>query len=128
MSDLLFFPPRNTNAPETVLALHSSASSGRQWDAYAALIPGGMKLAAPDLMGYGASSDWKSGTPVTLKADAVSQPVCDPRPSGTPRATTSNVPPMVSPSFCAFSISRTISCPNSGRTHRTTSSSRMASS
>ena len=71
MSDLLFFPSRKTGAAETVLALHCSGSSGRQWDAYAGLVPGGMRWVAPDLMGYGAAPDWKSGTPVTLKAEAL---------------------------------------------------------
>ena len=54
----------------TMIGLHCSASSGRQWDAYSQLLPAGMRLIAPELMGYGPSERWPSGTPVDLEAEA----------------------------------------------------------
>jgi pimeloyl-ACP methyl ester carboxylesterase len=54
----------------TMIGLHCSASSGRQWDAYRQLLPAGMQLIAPELMGYGPGECWPSGTPVDLEAEA----------------------------------------------------------
>ena len=54
----------------TMIGLHCSASSGRQWDAYSQLLPAGMRLIAPELMGYGPGERWPSGTPVDLEAEA----------------------------------------------------------
>lgn len=56
--------------PEIMIGLHCSGSSARQWDAYAALLPRGMRLVAPALMGYGPNEYWTSGTPVSLEAEA----------------------------------------------------------
>jgi pimeloyl-ACP methyl ester carboxylesterase len=53
-----------------MIGLHCSASSGRQWDAYIKLLPPGMRLVAPELMGYGPGESWASGTPVSLEAEA----------------------------------------------------------
>jgi pimeloyl-ACP methyl ester carboxylesterase len=39
-----------------VLALHASASSGRQWRSLESAMPGCFEVAAPDLSGYGASA------------------------------------------------------------------------
>jgi pimeloyl-ACP methyl ester carboxylesterase len=61
---------RPSPSNEVVIALHCSASSGRQWDAYTKLLPPGMRLIAPDLMGYGPNESWASGTPVSLEAEA----------------------------------------------------------
>lgn len=57
-------------ASEVMLGLHCSASSGRQWGAYPALLPAGMRLLAPDLMGYGPGESWESGRPASLEAEA----------------------------------------------------------
>ena len=61
---------RSKSTPEVMIALHCSASSGRQWDAYAQLLPRGMRLVAPDLIGYGRAESWASGTPVSLETEA----------------------------------------------------------
>jgi pimeloyl-ACP methyl ester carboxylesterase len=61
---------RSGSNPEVVIGLHCSASSGHQWDAYARLLPPGMRLVAPELMGYGPGERWASGTPVSLEAEA----------------------------------------------------------
>jgi pimeloyl-ACP methyl ester carboxylesterase len=61
---------RPGSAPEVMIALHCSASSGRQWDAYATLLPAGMRLVAPELMGYGAGETWASGRPASLEGEA----------------------------------------------------------
>lgn len=49
--------PAPAGAP-TVMALHSSAASGRQWRALAAVLAPGWRVLAPDLIGHG-------GTPMT---------------------------------------------------------------
>jgi pimeloyl-ACP methyl ester carboxylesterase len=64
------FGNRSRSTPEVVIALHCSGSSGRQWDAYAKLLPRGMRLAAPELMGYCPRECWACGTPVSLEAEA----------------------------------------------------------
>lgn len=43
---------------ETVLLLHSSASSSAQWRALAGQLSGRFRVIAPDLYGYGASAPW----------------------------------------------------------------------
>jgi pimeloyl-ACP methyl ester carboxylesterase len=55
---------------EVVIALHCSASGGRQWDAYPKLLPPGMRLLAPELMGYRPGETWPPGTPVSIEAEA----------------------------------------------------------
>jgi pimeloyl-ACP methyl ester carboxylesterase len=61
---------RSRPGSEVVIALHCSASNGRQWDAYPQLLPPGMRLMAPDLMGYGSGENWPSGKAVSLDAEA----------------------------------------------------------
>lgn len=55
---------------ETVLCLHSSGATGRQWDAYAAFIEPQVRLLQPDLLGYGGAQRWNPGAPTTLAAEA----------------------------------------------------------
>ena len=62
--------PHSSSAPECVIALHCSASNGRQWDAYGKLLPPGMHLAAPDLMGYGPGESWAPDRLVSLDSEA----------------------------------------------------------
>jgi pimeloyl-ACP methyl ester carboxylesterase len=61
---------RSRSTPEVTIALHCSASSGRQWDPYTKLLPRGMRLVAPELMGYSSGECWASGTPVSLESEA----------------------------------------------------------
>ena len=61
---------RSKSTPDVMIALHCSASSGRQWDAYAGMLPRGTRLIAPDLIGYGRAESWASGSPVSLEAEA----------------------------------------------------------
>lgn len=61
---------RAGKTPEVMIALHCSASNGRQWDAYEPLLPPGMRLVAPELMGYAKDERWTSGTPVHLEEEA----------------------------------------------------------
>jgi pimeloyl-ACP methyl ester carboxylesterase len=49
--------------PETVLLLHSSASSARQWDALAGRLQGRWKVHALDLHGHGLQPDWPGDGP-----------------------------------------------------------------
>ena len=65
-----FTASRPGSSPEVMFGLHCSGSSGRQWDPYAALLPPGMRLVAPELMGYGPGEAWASGKPVSLEAEA----------------------------------------------------------
>jgi pimeloyl-ACP methyl ester carboxylesterase len=65
------FRSESRSTPEVVIALHCSASSGRQWDGYDKLLPARMQLVAPELMGYSSSDDWTPGTPVSLEAEAL---------------------------------------------------------
>jgi pimeloyl-ACP methyl ester carboxylesterase len=53
-----------------LLALHSSASSGRQWAAYRALLPEDITLHTPDLLGCEAGAVWPTGAAVTLQDEA----------------------------------------------------------
>jgi pimeloyl-ACP methyl ester carboxylesterase len=55
---------------DLVIALHCSASSGRQWDALARLLPSGMRLLTPELMGYEAREPWPAGARASLDAEA----------------------------------------------------------
>jgi pimeloyl-ACP methyl ester carboxylesterase len=64
------FSSRPTPTPEVMMALHCSASSGRQWDAYPKLLPPGMRLLAPELMGYSPGDSWKPDTPVSVEKEA----------------------------------------------------------
>jgi pimeloyl-ACP methyl ester carboxylesterase len=55
---------------ETVVLLHSSAASARQWDALVAALSGRYRVRAVDLHGHGAAPAWHGQTPFTLAADA----------------------------------------------------------
>lgn len=70
MSTVHYLPAaRPLPAPEHVVALHCSGSSGRQWDPYAERLPG-LRLTAPDLIGSGRDPAWRPGDPLTLEAEA----------------------------------------------------------
>jgi pimeloyl-ACP methyl ester carboxylesterase len=62
----------NTHPParERVLCLHSSGSSGRQWEPMIAAWGARFDVMAPDLLGYGVSGGWPTSTPVSLDAEA----------------------------------------------------------
>ena len=59
------FPPR-----ETVLCLHCSGSSGRQWKSIGAALSARFDVTAPDLLGYGGEQRWPAGTPASLDDEA----------------------------------------------------------
>lgn len=54
----------------TVVCLHSSGSSGRQWASIAAALAPHVEVLAPDLLGYSGGPGWPAGKPVTLDAEA----------------------------------------------------------
>jgi hypothetical protein len=62
------FRSHSRPTPEVVIGLHCSASSSRQWDGYSQLLPPGMHLVAPELIGYGSLESWTPGTPSASKA------------------------------------------------------------
>src|SRR3954466_2233194 len=53
-----------------VVAVHSSASSPRQWDGYRKLLDADVPFITPQLSGYGAPSTWPNGKSVTLQEEA----------------------------------------------------------
>lgn len=55
---------------EKLVCLHSSGSSGRQFDALAAALASRFEVVAPDLIGYGDRRRWPSGTPASLDDEA----------------------------------------------------------
>jgi len=55
---------------ETVVLLHSSASSARQWDALAAVLSDQYAVHAVDLHGHGRRSAWPGPAPLTLADEA----------------------------------------------------------
>ncbi len=57
-------------ATPPVLLLHSSASSGRQWDGLVDALAGGSAAIAPDLYGYGRAPSWTGPGPLNLSAEA----------------------------------------------------------
>jgi pimeloyl-ACP methyl ester carboxylesterase len=60
----------HSDQAETVVLLHSSASSGSQWRTLCGLLESDFAVLAPDLYGYGASADWPGRTPITLAHEA----------------------------------------------------------
>jgi pimeloyl-ACP methyl ester carboxylesterase len=54
----------------TVICLHSSASSARQWSSLAAALAREYSVITPDLIGYGAAKDWDGLRPLTLDDEA----------------------------------------------------------
>jgi pimeloyl-ACP methyl ester carboxylesterase len=73
------FMPVVASAPrQTVLCLHSSASSGRQWDAIAAALSPGHAVLAPPLLGYDGREPWPLEHAVTLDDEAAAlEPLLD---------------------------------------------------
>jgi len=57
-------------AKEPVLALHCSASSGRQWDGLGAVLGPDFDTIAPDLYGYGEAPAWTGPGPLKLSAES----------------------------------------------------------
>lgn len=55
---------------DTVVLLHSSASSGSQWRSLYGLLESDFEVLAPDLYGYGASADWSGRKPLRLADEA----------------------------------------------------------
>jgi pimeloyl-ACP methyl ester carboxylesterase len=53
-----------------VIALHSSASGARQWDAWREFVPGAIELVAPELIGYGEGGGWSAAAPLALADEA----------------------------------------------------------
>jgi len=54
----------------TVVLLHSSASSARQWESLAALLKPAFHVTAVDFHGHGAQPAWAGSRPMTLADDA----------------------------------------------------------
>lgn len=69
MSTLHSLPPRRVSK-ETLVCLHSSASSGRQFEPMVAALGSQFRLVAPDLIGYADPRGWPSGTPASLDDEA----------------------------------------------------------
>ena len=68
---------------ESVICLHSSGASGRQWDALAAPLSAQFEVVAPDLLGYGSRAAWPTGTLTSLTDEAQAlAPLLDARPGG----------------------------------------------
>lgn len=64
------FKPRPAPLRETLLCLHASGSSGRQWDPLVAQLPAHVSALTPELVGYGSTLRWPTGMPVTLDDEA----------------------------------------------------------
>ena len=60
----------DTGRGEPVVALHSSASSGKQWSALGERLAADFRLLAPDLYGYGKTADWAGPAPLDLGDEA----------------------------------------------------------
>ncbi|MDZ5457412.1 alpha/beta fold hydrolase [Azohydromonas lata] len=60
--------PPGTHA--RVIALHSSASGARQWDAWREHLPAALEFTTPSLMGYAGDNPWHEDTPVSLAEEA----------------------------------------------------------
>ena len=61
---------RDTGCGETVLLLHSSASSSAQWRALTSMLAGDCRVVAPDLYGYGETGYWSGPGPFALADEA----------------------------------------------------------
>lgn len=61
---------RTAGRGPAVLCLHSSASSGKQWQALSELLSDRHSVITPDLIGYGRSPDWRQANSMAL-ADEV---------------------------------------------------------
>lgn len=61
---------RRARPRETLLCLHASGGSGRQWEPYAAAWGGRADVLAPELIGYAGAAGWPRGTPASLDDEA----------------------------------------------------------
>jgi pimeloyl-ACP methyl ester carboxylesterase len=61
---------RDTGCGETVLLLHSSASSSAQWRSLTAMLAAECRIVAPDLYGYGETGSWSGPGPFALADEA----------------------------------------------------------
>jgi len=67
----------------TVISLHSSASSPRQWSALATTLGPAYRFASPALIGYGDAPDWHYERPLSLDDEAQRiEPFIDAEPEG----------------------------------------------
>lgn len=69
MSSFHTFAPR-TPTRETLICLHSSGSSGRQWAPIAAALSSRFDVITPDLLGYAGTRPWPTGTPASIDDEA----------------------------------------------------------
>lgn len=69
MSTLLALPRRRAARP-TLLMLHASGSSPRQWAPYAAALAPRFDVLTPELLGYAGDAAWPPGAPVSLDDEA----------------------------------------------------------
>ena len=77
------FPRRS----ETVVLLHSSASSNRQWDTIGAALSPASTVYAPSLLGYDSRAPWPLERAVTLDDEATAlEPLLDAAPRVSPPA------------------------------------------
>ena len=68
---------------ESVICLHSSGASGRQWDAMAGPLSAQFEVLTPDLLGYSSRAAWPIGSPASLTEEAQAlAPLLDARPGG----------------------------------------------
>ena len=71
-------PALSASARQTVICLHSSASSGRQWDAVVAALSPAHAVVAPALLGYDVRTPWPVEQGVTLDDEAAAlEPMLD---------------------------------------------------
>jgi pimeloyl-ACP methyl ester carboxylesterase len=76
-------PSRPQLQRESVICLHSSGASGRQWDALAGPLSAQFEVVTPDLLGYGSRAAWPIGVPASLTDEAQAlAPLLDARPGG----------------------------------------------
>jgi len=62
------FPRARRRAP-TIIALHSSAASGRQWQALAARLDSRAQVIGPDLAGHGTGRGWRDDAASIVETD-----------------------------------------------------------
>lgn len=70
MSTIMSATSASARAKPTVIALHCSGASGRQWRHLSAALGGGFELIAPDLYGCGSRGPWSGERPFNLKEEA----------------------------------------------------------
>lgn len=62
--------PRPDVRSETVVCLHASGSSARQWAPVVGALPAHVRALTPELIGYGRAPGWPCGAPVSLDDEA----------------------------------------------------------